>query len=77
MNYFSMMMLNSFMQQIPVLTNANLLAMTVQSSSSPPFDPLEEIRNGLKKRLSMKRKKFSFDFSSTTKSGFGMASFFS
>jgi len=54
-----MMMLNSFMQQIPVLTNANLLAMTVGSSDSPPFDPLEEIRNG-SKRLSMKKKKFLF-----------------
>jgi hypothetical protein len=54
-----MMMLNSFMQQIPVLTNANLLAMTVGSSDSPPFDPLEEIRNG-SKRLSMKKKKISF-----------------
>jgi hypothetical protein len=48
-DYFSMMMLNSFMQQIPVITNANLVSLTIQSSSPAPFDPLTEIRNGWKR----------------------------
>jgi len=41
-----MMMLNSFMQQIPVLTSANLLAMAAGTNQPTPFDPLTEIRNG-------------------------------
>ncbi len=48
--YFSMLVLNSsqqFFQQIPVLTNANLLAMITETNRSTPFDPLAEIRNGL------------------------------
>ncbi len=49
LNYFSMMTLNSFVQQIPVLTNANLVTMTVGLNYSPPFDPLAEIRNGKKR----------------------------
>jgi hypothetical protein len=45
-----MLVLNSsqqFFQQIPVLTNANLLAMITETNRSTPFDPLAEIRNGL------------------------------
>jgi hypothetical protein len=44
------MILNSsqqFLQQIPVLTSASLLAMMTEANRSPPFDPLAEIRNGL------------------------------
>jgi len=40
-----MMILNSFMQQIPVLTSANLLTMAIATNRPPPFDPLAEIRN--------------------------------
>ena len=43
------MMMNSFqqfVQQIPVLTSANLLTMLAENTRSPPFDPLAEIRNG-------------------------------
>jgi hypothetical protein len=48
--FSSMMLLNSFMQQIPVLTTADLLAITVtETNHPPPFDPLAEIRNGKKK----------------------------
>ncbi len=34
------------MQQVPVLTSANLLAMAVETNRPPPFDPLTEIQNG-------------------------------
>ena len=47
----SMLMLNSshqFFQQIPVVTSANLLAMLGENNRSTFFDPLAEIRNGLK-----------------------------
>lgn len=71
-DYFSMMMLNSVMQQLPVITSANLVSVTIQSSSPPSFDPQAEIRNGWK-RLSMKYNSI-FIFSSTTKSSFSMAS---
>lgn len=40
------MTVNSFMQQIPVLTSANLLAIATSTTHSVPFDPLAEIRNG-------------------------------
>ena len=36
-----------YFRQIPILTNANLLAMINETNRSPPFDPLAEIRNGL------------------------------
>jgi hypothetical protein len=49
------MMLNSFMQQIPILTSANILAIATETYRPPPFDPLTEIRNGLN-RFSMKKK---------------------
>ena len=45
-----MMLLNSFMQQIPVLTSADFLTITdIETNRPPPFDPLAEIRNGKKK----------------------------
>lgn len=61
LEFFSMMALNSFMQQIPVLTSANILAMAVGTHQPPSFDPLTEIRNG-EKRFFLKRKKISFVF---------------
>lgn len=71
------MTLNSIMQQIPVLTSANLLAMGVGTTHPPPFDPLIEIRNGQKEFLITKKKNIIFNFSSTSKSCISMASFFS
>jgi hypothetical protein len=56
-----MMMLNSsqqFLRQIPILTSANFLAMITETSRSPPFDPLAEIRNGLK--ISLLKKPFFY-----------------
>jgi hypothetical protein len=47
------MMLNSsqqFLQQIPVLTSANLLALLDETNRFSVFDPLAEIRNGLNRR---------------------------
>jgi len=44
--FSSTMMLNSFAQQIPVVTGANLLNLTMGIHRPPPFDPLAEIRNG-------------------------------
>jgi hypothetical protein len=41
-----MMMLNSFAQQIPVLTGANVVTLAMGIDRPPPFDPLAEIRNG-------------------------------
>jgi len=58
-NYYNMIVLNStqqFFQQIPVLTSANLLAMITETNSSPPFDPLAEIRNARLKVASMWRR---------------------
>ncbi|UJR37540.1 hypothetical protein I4U23_030242 [Adineta vaga] len=47
-NYYNAMMLNSsqqFLQQIPVLTSANLLAMLSENNRFATSDPLAEIRN--------------------------------
>ena len=71
-----MMALNSFMQQIPVLTSANLLAMAVGTHQSPSFDPLTEIRNGEKRFFSEEKQNFFCVFS-TSESRIRMASFFS
>jgi uncharacterized RDD family membrane protein YckC len=56
LEFFSMMALNSFMQQIPVLTSANLLAMAVGTHQPPSFDPLTEIRNARLKVASVWRR---------------------
>ncbi|CAF0783041.1 unnamed protein product [Adineta steineri] len=57
--YYNTMMLNSsqqFIQQIPMFTSANLLAMLTETNRSQPFDPLAEIRNARLKIASMWRR---------------------
>jgi hypothetical protein len=73
----SMMMLNSFqqfVQQIPVITTANLLAMATEANRSPILDPLAEIRNGQSKGLTLGREK-TLHFSSAFESRTRVASF--
>ncbi len=72
-----MMVWNSsqqYFRQIPILTNANLLAMINETNRSPPFDPLAEIRNGLNVFI---KKNFLLKYliSSSTKSSISLASF--
>jgi len=60
--YYNMMMLNTFqqfVQQMPGLTNAHLLAMAREGATAnirPPFDPLAEIRNARLRVASMWRR---------------------
>ena len=54
-----MMMVNSFVQQIPLLASVNLLAMGMETNRSSSYDPLIEIRNGINKFL-VKKTKFVF-----------------
>ena len=56
------MMFNAFMQQIPVITSANLLTMSVRTNQTQSFDPLAEIRNGFETKdfLSNNKKNITF-----------------
>ena len=74
----SMMMLNSFqqfVQQIPVITTANLLAMATEANRSLILDPLAEIRNGQSSDLTFEGEKIRRAFSSSFESGTRVASF--
>jgi len=57
--YYNMTMLNTFqqfVQQLPVLTNANLRAMVAEANVHLPYDPLAEIRNARLRIASMWRR---------------------
>jgi len=41
-----MTLMNTLMQQMPMLNGGNLLAMSVEVNPRTAFDPLTEIRNG-------------------------------
>lgn len=41
-----MMMMNTLMQQMPVINGANLVAMSIGINQRQTYDPLAEIRNG-------------------------------
>ncbi|CAF1154480.1 unnamed protein product [Rotaria sordida] len=54
--YYNMMMFNSLVQQLPVLTGVNLLTTTTEINHPVPVDPLADIRNARLKVASIWRR---------------------
>lgn len=45
-SFTSTMLINTFIQQIPIFTGANLLTATIETIPTVTIDPLADIRNG-------------------------------